>query len=97
MNVYSTAIRLVILFVTLVPRYLRQIYWTVLNALHVPLAITAPLGAAAAIVTFWAPLALLLTGVVTTTVVVVVWTLIAVMALLSAVRWLLVEVAADRI
>lgn len=97
MNVYSVVIRFVILVVVVVPRVIRHGYWTALNALRVPLAVTAPLGAAGAVVTFWAPLALMLPGFIPRTVIVAVWSVITLGALISALRWFLVEVAAGRI
>lgn len=97
MSLVSGSIRIVILAIVLIPRLYRTLLWRTLNGLNVPLSITAPTGAALAVLIFWAPLALLLPAAAPLAAHVVAWMTIAIVALLSAVRWLLVEVAAGRI
>lgn len=97
MAVLTLMVRLLVTLTVVIPRLYRALIWRVLNSLRVPLAITAPLGAAAAVVLFWGPLALLVPFSVPALALIAVWGAVALGAMFSAVRWLLVEIEAGRI
>lgn len=60
MSLVPLAVRSTVLALTFVPRLYRTLLWRILLSAEVPLAITAPLGAALAVLLFWAPAAILI-------------------------------------
>lgn len=97
MSLVPLAVRSTVLVLTFVPRLYRTLLWRILLSAEVPLAITAPLGAALAVLLFWAPAAILIPTAAPLVVHATAWGAIAVGATFSAVRWLMVEVVAGRV
>lgn len=97
MSLVPLAVRSTVLVLTFVPRLYRTLLWRTLLSAEVPLAITAPLGAALAVLLFWAPAAILIPTAAPLVIHATVWGAIAAGATFSAVRWLMVEVVAGRV